>query len=94
MSGLGYIAEAVTLELNAEACTGCRMCTYVCPHGVFAMRDGVAHMVDRGSCIECGACERNCAFGAIRVEAGVGCAAAIINGWLHGTEPDCGCDSC
>jgi NAD-dependent dihydropyrimidine dehydrogenase PreA subunit len=98
MTGLRYIEEAVTLRYDAEKCTGCRRCVEVCPHGVFEMRDGRAFVVDRGACMECGACQHNCAFGALKVDAGVGCAAAIINGWIHGTEPTCGCgegdDSC
>jgi NAD-dependent dihydropyrimidine dehydrogenase PreA subunit len=92
MTGLRYIEKPITLELDAEKCTGCRRCVEVCPHGVFEMRDGRAYLADRGVCMECGACERNCAFGAISVDAGVGCAAAIINGWLHGTEPSCDCN--
>ena len=57
------------------------------------LRDGrgKARIVDRGACMECGACARNCASGAITVTAGVGCAAAIIGGMLRGTEPSCGC---
>jgi hypothetical protein len=43
--------------------------------------------------MECGACMRNCASGAIKVRPGVGCAAAIIGGLVRGTEPTCG-DSC
>jgi len=86
-----YIEKVVTLELDAEKCNGCTLCTQVCPHGVFAMRDRRAHMVDRGACMECGACARNCAQGAVSLEPGVGCAAAIIHGWLTGSEPSCGC---
>jgi len=41
--------------------------------------------------MECGACARNCEFGALSVNAGVGCAAAVINGIIRGTEPDCDC---
>jgi ferredoxin len=52
-----------------------------------------AYMVDKNLCMECGACEQNCAFGAIAVNAGVGCASAIINGMLRGTEPECGCST-
>lgn len=94
MAGLRYIDEAVTLELDVEKCTGCRMCTKVCPRAVFEMQGQRAAIVDRGACIECGACSRNCAADAIAVEAGVGCAAAIINGWIRGTEPDCGSGCC
>lgn len=91
MSGLRYIEQVVTLEFDAEKCTGCRQCTMVCPHGVFEMADGRARVIDRGACIECGACMRNCRFGAISLKPGVGCASAIINGWIRGTEPSCDC---
>jgi len=50
-----------------------------------------AAISDKDRCMECGACVRNCAFGAITVNAGVGCAAAIINGMITGGEPSCGC---
>jgi hypothetical protein len=43
--------------------------------------------------MECGACAANCAFGAINVDKGVGCAAAIINSIIYGGEPTCGCDN-
>ncbi len=91
MSGLRYYDEVVTLEFDVAKCTGCRRCVEVCPRGVFEMRDKRAFVADRGACMECGACQRNCAFGALQVHAGVGCAAAIINGWIHGTEPSCDC---
>jgi ferredoxin len=88
---LRYIEQVVTLELDVEKCNGCTLCTQVCPHGVFVMEERRARIVDRGACMECGACARNCAQGAITLEPGVGCAAAIINGWITGSEPSCGC---
>jgi ferredoxin len=91
MPDLRYIEEAVTLELDVERCNGCGMCVVVCPHAVFAIADGRASIVDRGACMECGACALNCAPGAIGVKPGVGCAQAIINGWLTGGEPSCDC---
>jgi NAD-dependent dihydropyrimidine dehydrogenase PreA subunit len=86
-----YLKDVVTLHLEPEKCTGCRMCINVCPHEVFELRDRKAMIADRDRCMECGACVRNCPAGAIRVNAGVGCAAAVINGMLKGTEPECGC---
>jgi len=91
VGGLRYIDDVVTVQLDPDACNGCRMCTTVCPHGVFDMKDGRARLADRDACIECGACVRNCAAGALSVDPGVGCAAAVIQGWLTGTEPTCGC---
>jgi NAD-dependent dihydropyrimidine dehydrogenase PreA subunit len=69
------------------------MCVNVCPHGVFQLSDGKARIADIESCMECGACAKNCAFSAITVTPGVGCAAAIIKGMLTGSEPSCDCSS-
>jgi len=88
-----YLANVATLEYDPENCTGCQRCVEVCPHQVFVMEDKRARVTDRDRCMECGACVLNCEFGAISVDAGVGCAAAIITGMITGGEPVCGCDS-
>jgi NAD-dependent dihydropyrimidine dehydrogenase PreA subunit len=89
-----YLAEVTTLRYAAERCNGCGRCTEVCPHGVFALVDRRATLVERDACMECGACQRNCAQGAITVQAGVGCAAALTAAALRGkgSAPSCGCD--
>ena len=91
MSDFRYLKNVATLRLDVEKCTGCRMCTQVCPHGVFVIQDGKACIVDRDLCMECGACAINCAAEAISVESGVGCASGIIIGAIRGTEPTCEC---
>ena len=88
---LKYLKNVVSLSLNTEKCTGCGKCTEVCPHGVFDLAEGKAKIVKKDSCMECGACALNCPAGAIKVEAGTGCAAAIIISWFTGKEPACGC---
>lgn len=92
MIGYRYLTGVVTLELDLDKCRGCRRCTEVCPHAVFVVEDKKSRIVDRDACMECGACMQNCESGAIMVDAGVGCAAAIIVGALRGTEPTCGED--
>jgi NAD-dependent dihydropyrimidine dehydrogenase PreA subunit len=90
-SGLRYLPDVVTLVYEADRCNGCRSCVDVCPHAVFELRDKRARLVDRDACMECGACALNCPEGAITVDAGVGCASAVIAGAVRGTEPTCGC---
>ena len=90
MAELRYLEDVVTLEFDVEKCTGCQFCTWVCPHGVFVMEGARAKVVDRGACMECGACALNCAFDAIHVQRGTGCAAAIIASWFNGGEIACG----
>ena len=86
-----YLKNTVTLDYQADRCTGCGRCAEVCPRGVFVMMEKRAGITDRDRCMECGACALNCEYGAIGVRAGVGCAAAIINGMITGGEAVCGC---
>ncbi len=86
-----YLSNTASLELSSDLCVGCGMCIEVCPHGVFAIENKKAVILDSDRCMECGACVGNCAFGALKVDKGVGCAAAVINGMISGSEPTCGC---
>ncbi len=88
-----YLKNVVTLGLDKGKCVGCGMCAVVCPHRVFVMENRKAQLADKDHCIECGACAMNCPVSAITVEANVGCASAIIRGWLSGSEPTCDCSS-
>ena len=88
-----YLRNVATLRLSAEKCIGCGKCTEVCPHRVFNMSDKIAEIDDKDRCMECGACAKNCPTKAITVDSGVGCAAAVITGWLTGSEPSCDCSS-
>jgi NAD-dependent dihydropyrimidine dehydrogenase PreA subunit len=90
---LTYFENVATLSLAAEKCVGCGICVDVCPHGVFSAADKKARIVEKDACMECGACAVNCPARAIEVSAGVGCATAIIKGWITGSEPSCDCDS-
>lgn len=87
-----YLEDVVTLALDEARCSGCGLCVAVCPHAVFVVEGRRARIADRGACMECGACARNCERGAISVRSGVGCANGILRGWIAGGEPVCGCD--
>ena len=86
-----YIPNVATLKLDKEKCIGCGMCVIVCPHRIMKMQSGKAVISDKDLCMECGACALNCPTDAVTVDAGVGCASAIITGALTGTEPSCDC---
>jgi NAD-dependent dihydropyrimidine dehydrogenase PreA subunit len=91
-----------TLELYQDKCIGCGLCSNVCPHAVFAMGErkagglltskSVASLVNKEACMECGACQMNCPVDAVRVQSGVGCAAAMIHAALTGGPETCGDD--
>ncbi|MBW2144306.1 MAG: 4Fe-4S binding protein [Deltaproteobacteria bacterium] len=90
MGNLIYLKDVVTLELSEEKCVGCGMCLVVCPHSVFSMNTDRVQIKNRDACMECGACSRNCPANALSVNAGVGCAAAVINTAL-GRKDSCCC---
>jgi ferredoxin len=86
-----YLKDVVTLRLDENKCTGCGMCMEVCPHEVFRMNSSHVVISSRDACMECGACSRNCPVGAISVQSGVGCAAAVINSLLGRQGGECCC---
>lgn len=89
-----YLKDVTTLRLDARLCTGCGRCLEVCPRGVFRRAGAVVEIREPDRCLECGACMRNCAFDAVSVRAGVGCAVALLATLFDpGREPVCGCDS-
>ncbi len=91
MGELIYLKDVVTLQLNTDKCIGCGMCTVVCPQAVFYLDNGKVRIGERDHCMECGACAKNCPSDAIFVQAGVGCAAAVINTALGRKNAACCC---
>jgi NAD-dependent dihydropyrimidine dehydrogenase PreA subunit len=84
--------EVNTLVYDPGLCNGCAKCVEVCPHAVYKMDGRLAELVNPQSCMECGACQLNCVTGAIKVDSGVGCAAAMIRAALTGKkEATCDC---
>ncbi|RJX35067.1 MAG: 4Fe-4S dicluster domain-containing protein [Desulfarculus sp.] len=91
MAPLVYLKDVVSLRAQPERCLGCGLCLEVCPHGVLALIDKRVQVVRRDACMECGACMTNCPSGALSVEAGVGCAQAVINAALGRKGDACCC---
>lgn len=86
-----YLKDVATVKIDAAKCTGCGFCLNVCPRDVIDIKDGKAFVAVKDACLECGACAKNCRFGAVTVQTGVGCATAILLG--GGECSDCGCGS-
>lgn len=92
MRRMMYLKNVATLELNEEKCIGCGMCVEVCPQNVIVINGAnLAWIQNRDACMECGACSRNCPTEAVSVQAGVGCAAAVINAMLGRDPASCSC---
>ena len=83
-----------TLKFYPDLCVNCGLCVDVCPHAVFGQEDDGVQMVNAEACMECGACQLNCPSGAIAVQSGVGCAAAMIQAALTGKPESCGGEEC
>lgn len=89
---LKYLSGVSSIEADPRRCNGCARCLEVCPHEVLELAAGKVRIVGRDLCMECGACAVNCPGGALKITQGVGCAYAIIYGFLRGTAPDCACE--
>ena len=85
-----YLKNVAQINMD-QTCIGCGKCVEVCPHRVLKLENGKAVFQKKERCMECGACAQNCPVDAISVEAGVGCALAVIRGWITGSEPSCDC---
>ncbi|MBI9044700.1 MAG: 4Fe-4S binding protein [Anaerolineaceae bacterium] len=75
-----------TLKYYPDRCINCLMCLAVCPHTVFGAGETCVEMINGEACMECGACQMNCPAGAISVDSGVGCAAAMFKAALSGQK--------
>lgn len=56
----------MSISLDKEACTGCKLCLSSCPYGAIVMVEGKAEITD--ACTLCGACVASCPVSAIAIE--------------------------
>jgi heterodisulfide reductase subunit A len=60
--------EAITPVISPEKCTGCGMCTRVCPyHAITVNKERKKAEVIAAACSGCGVCGAECPFGAIEM---------------------------
>ena len=66
LSQSAVFLEAATAEVNADVCTGCRVCANVCPYDALKYDEELRHAcVDEGMCRGCGTCVAACPSSAI-----------------------------
>lgn len=57
--------DYISYEIDESECTGCTVCSGLCPvQGISGVRKG-AHSIDSAVCIRCGVCSNSCNFGAV-----------------------------
>ncbi len=63
----GVCKALITYSIDAEACTGCRLCAKKCPQECISGERKKPHVIDTTRCIKCGVCKDACAYDAVRV---------------------------
>lgn len=61
----GACQALLTFSIDARICTGCGLCSKVCPAGAITGDKKKPHVIDTTVCIKCGTCKQKCKFGAI-----------------------------
>ncbi len=64
----GVCKALITFSIDPEKCTGCTVCSKVCPVGAATGEKKQPHEIDQKICIKCGACRERCKFDAVIVE--------------------------
>jgi len=63
----GVCKALILYSIDPEKCTGCTLCSKVCPTGAAAGERKKVHAIDAALCTKCGACRESCKFDAIIV---------------------------
>jgi NADH:ubiquinone oxidoreductase subunit F (NADH-binding)/(2Fe-2S) ferredoxin/Pyruvate/2-oxoacid:ferredoxin oxidoreductase delta subunit len=63
----GVCKELITFNVDAEKCTGCRVCARECPQGAISGKKKEPHIIDQEKCIKCGLCRDVCKFDAVAI---------------------------
>jgi NADH:ubiquinone oxidoreductase subunit F (NADH-binding)/Pyruvate/2-oxoacid:ferredoxin oxidoreductase delta subunit len=63
----GVCKDLILYSIDPEKCTGCTVCSKVCPTGAAKGERKQAHTIDAAICTKCGACRESCKFEAIIV---------------------------
>ncbi len=67
----------IRYSILADKCTGCTLCSKVCPTKAARGERKKAHEIDQKTCVRCGLCLEACRFKAIAIETG---AAVVLDG--------------
>ena len=63
----GVCKALITYSIDPEKCTGCTLCSRVCPVQAITGEKKQAHTINNDLCTRCGACIESCKFDAILV---------------------------
>ncbi|MFO7568354.1 MAG: NADH-ubiquinone oxidoreductase-F iron-sulfur binding region domain-containing protein [Smithellaceae bacterium] len=64
----GVCKALITYSVIEDKCTGCTLCSKVCPVQAVSGEKKKAHTIDNDKCTRCGACIESCKFDAILVK--------------------------
>ncbi len=61
----GVCSALLTYSIDPKKCTGCGLCSMVCPAACISGSKKEVHTIDASRCIKCGSCYEKCKFDAV-----------------------------